>query len=114
MNKNDFERLIMSDSREKFEKWLDENHLFDTSNFIHDEKERALSIENNITWKAWQAATEQQQSVIAELVEALDMLDTTKEYKLKIGKDEVYESMRAKAWNNAEALLAKVKGVKSE
>ena len=42
--------------REAFEKWCNDNHLFDTSNFIHDAAERSAAQERNITWLAWQAA----------------------------------------------------------
>jgi len=46
-----------------------------------------------------------QSAEIARLREALNMLIVTKEYKEKCGKDDVYNTMRNKAWGNAEQAL---------
>ena len=43
--------------REAFEKWLDSEHLFDTAEFIYNEAIKQKAKDENLVWKAWQAAT---------------------------------------------------------
>lgn len=53
--------------REKFEAWLDENHLFDTANFIEPKADRERAKENNLVWLAYKAAHEELQGEIDAL-----------------------------------------------
>jgi hypothetical protein len=58
--------------REAFEKWCDEQHLFDTSNFIVDEFEKEAAKANNLVWMAWQArAALASQEPVANIVNEL-------------------------------------------
>lgn len=87
-------------TREAFHNWNDQQ----PESFYADKNKYDLMFE------AWQACQAHNAKDIAELVEALDMLLITKEYKDKQGKDAVYETMRQAAWANAENVSAKHKG----
>jgi len=92
-------------TREAFEKWF-----FNTHGYSYSSMEGQHLIRANAIKTGWQACQAHNDTVIAELVEALDMLLITKEYKDKQGKDAVYETMRQSAWANAENVSARHKG----
>ena len=67
--------------REEFEKFLNDNFLYDTSGFIQNEAERKKAQDESFVWRAWQARGELDAVRIEELEEWVnELIDNRKEF----------------------------------
>ena len=58
--------------RADFEKWLDDNFLFDTSKFMHENDAKIIRV-NKLVWKAWQASAKLQREKAELAIPAIDV-----------------------------------------